>query len=173
MEVSEQEKLITRLKEKYEGEILHIEAPYNFLTILLRKEKIIEIIKFLYDSPDTSFQYLTSLAAVHYPDVKQIFVVYQLHNLVNNHRVRLKISLPEENAVTQTLTPVFAAANWMERETYDFYGVIFQGHPNLQRILNVDEMTIFPMRKEYPLEDQTREDKNDAMFGRNLQHDVK
>jgi NADH-quinone oxidoreductase subunit C len=61
---------------------------------------------------------------------------------------------------------VFAAANWLERETYDFYGVIFEGHPNLKRILNVDEMIIFPMRKEYPLEDQTREDKNDSMFGR-------
>ncbi|MEJ7643531.1 MAG: NADH-quinone oxidoreductase subunit C [Chryseolinea sp.] len=173
MEVPEQEKLINTLKEKYEDEILHIETPYNFLTIVLRKEKIIEIIKFLYDHPDTRYQYLTSLAAVHYPDLRQIVVVYQLHNLVNNHRVRLKISLPEENAVTQTLTPVFAAANWMERETYDFYGVIFEGHPNLQRILNVEEMTIFPMRKEYPLEDQTREDKDDSMFGRNLQQNAK
>ena len=54
----------------------------------------------------------------------------------------------------------------MERETYDFYGVNFKGHPDLRRILNVDEMIIFPMRKEYPLEDQTREDKNDSMFGR-------
>jgi NADH-quinone oxidoreductase subunit C len=65
-----------------------------------------------------------------------------------------------------TLTSVFQAANWMERETYDFYGVNFEGHPNLKRILNVDEMTIFPMRKEYPLEDQVRQDKNDTMFGR-------
>ena len=54
----------------------------------------------------------------------------------------------------------------MERETYDFFGVVFEGHPNLKRILNVEEMSIFPLRKEYPLEDQTREDKNDAMFGR-------
>ena len=92
--------------------------------------------------------------------------MYQLHNLVNNQRIRLKIYLPVENPVAPTLTGVFAAANWLERETYDFYGVIFEGHPNLKRILNVDEMIIFPMRKEYPLEDQTREDKNDSMFGR-------
>jgi NADH-quinone oxidoreductase subunit C len=65
-----------------------------------------------------------------------------------------------------TLTTLFPAANWMERETYDFYGIIFQGHPNLTRILNVDEMIIFPLRKEYPLEDQVREDKNDQLFGR-------
>ena len=92
--------------------------------------------------------------------------MYQLHNLVNNQRIRLKISLPAENPVTPTLTSVFSAANWLERETFDFYGVVFEGHPNLKRILNVDEMIIFPMRKEYPLEDQTREDKNDSMFGR-------
>jgi NADH-quinone oxidoreductase subunit C len=54
----------------------------------------------------------------------------------------------------------------MERETYDFYGIRFDGHPNLKRILNVDDMTDFPMRKDFPLEDQTREDKRDGMFGR-------
>jgi len=81
-------------------------------------------------------------------------------------RLRLKIYLPVASPTVSTLTPVFAAANWMERETYDFYGVVFEGHPNLKRILNVDEMIIFPMRKEYPLEDQVRQDKNDSMFGR-------
>ena len=65
-----------------------------------------------------------------------------------------------------TLTDVFSGANWMERETYDFFGVLFTGHPELNRILNVEDMIIFPMRKEIPLEDQTREDKNDLMFGR-------
>ena len=92
--------------------------------------------------------------------------MYQLHNMVSNQRLRLKIYLPIENPVVKSLTAVFPAANWMERETYDFYGVIFEGHPNLKRILNVDDMIIFPMRKEYPLEDQIRVDKNDAMFGR-------
>ena len=166
MEASAQEKVINSLKEKYEGEILHIETPYDFLTITLKKEKIAEIIRHLYDNPETKFQYLTSLGGVHFPDLKQIAVVYQLHNLVTNQRLRLKIYLPVEDPVTETITPIFPGANWMERETYDFYGVNFKGHPDLRRILNVDEMIIFPMRKEYPLEDQTREDKNDSMFGR-------
>ena len=166
MEASAQEKVINALKEKYEGEILHIETPYDFLTITLKKEKIAEIIRHLYDNPETKFQYLTSLGGVHFPDLKQIAVVYQLHNLVTNQRLRLKIYLPVEDPVTETITPIFPGANWMERETYDFYGVNFKGHPDLRRILNVDEMIIFPMRKEYPLEDQTREDKNDSMFGR-------
>lgn len=166
MEASAQENVINALKKTYEGEILHIETPYDFLTITLKKEKIAEIIRYLYDNTETKFQYLTSLGGVHFPDLNQIAVVYQLHNLVTNQRLRLKTYLPSDNPVTDTITPIFPGANWMERETYDFYGVNFKGHPDLRRILNVDEMIIFPMRKEYPLEDQTREDKNDSMFGR-------
>ena len=86
--------------------------------------------------------------------------------MATNQRVRLKIYVPAENPVVPTLTNIFPAANWMERETYDFFGVIFEGHPNLIRILNVEEMIMFPLRKEFPLEDQVREDKNDSMFGR-------
>ena len=166
MESIDQDKIINALKAKYEEEILHFEMLYDFLTISLKKDKIVEIIKHLHDHPDTKFQYLTTLCGIHYPELNQITVMYQLHNLVSNLRIRLKIYLPAENPVVPTLTPVFPAANWMERETYDFFGVTFQGHPNLKRILNVEEMIIFPLRKEYPLEDQVREDKNDTMFGR-------
>ena len=185
---SQEEKLVSIIKEKFEGEIVLVEQLYDFLTITLKKDRIIEIIRFLYDHPETKFQFLTTLAATHYTDIEKhrtimgqastkdvettpgpsghIAVMYQLHNLFTNERVRLKIYVPIENPVVPTLTNVFAAANWMERETYDFYGVIFEGHPNLKRILNVENMIIFPMRKEYPLEDQTREDKSDKMFGR-------
>jgi len=163
---SQEEKLVSIIKEKFEDQVVLVEQLYDFLTITLKKDRITEIIQFLYDHPDTKFQFLTTLAAVHYPDNNQIGLMYQLHNMYSNERVRLKIYLPIENPVAPTLTNIFAAANWMERETYDFYGVIFEGHPNLKRILNVDEMIIFPMRKEYPLEDQTREDKEDDMFGR-------
>ncbi len=160
------EKILEILKQRFEGEILHSEMLYDFPVISLKSEKIVEIIKYLYDHPETKMQYLTTLCGIHYPDQNQIAVMYQLHNMVSNERVRLKIFLPIENPVVKTLTTVFPAANWMERETYDFYGVIFEGHPNLKRILNVEEMIIFPLRKEYPLEDQVRVDKNDAMFGR-------
>jgi NADH-quinone oxidoreductase subunit C len=166
MEVADQEKIIGVLKEKFEGEILQVDMLYDFLTVSLKKEKIVEIIRHLYDHPDTKFQYLTTLCGIHYAEQNQIAVMYQLHNLVSNQRIRLKTFLPADRPVTRTITPVFLGANWMERETYDFFGVIFEGHPDLRRILNVEEMIIFPLRKEYPLEDQTREDKNDTMFGR-------
>lgn len=115
------ERIIELLKEKYEDEVLGIDSPFDFLTVSLKKEKIVEIIQFLYDHPDTRFQFLTTLCGIHYPDLKSIAVMYQLHNLFNNFRIRLKIFLPEGNPVTDSITSVFLGANWMERETYDFY----------------------------------------------------
>lgn len=163
---TESERPVSIIREKFEDQVVLVEHLDDFLTVTLKKDKIIEIIRYLYDHPDTRFQFLTTLCGIHFPERNAICVMYQLHNLVSNQRIRLKVYLPVENPVVPTLTPVFAAANWMERETYDFFGVIFEGHPSLRRILNVDEMIIFPLRKEYPLEDQTREDKNDSMFGR-------
>jgi NADH-quinone oxidoreductase subunit C len=159
-------KIIEALKDKYEDQVLGIESPYEFLTVSLKQEKIVEVIQYLCDHPDTGFRFLTTLCGIHYPEQNAIAVMYQLHNMITNQRIRLKIFLPADNPVTPTITSIFSGANWMERETYDFFGVVFQGHPNLKRILNVEEMIMFPMRKEFPLEDQVREDKSDRMFGR-------
>lgn len=166
MESARIEKVLSVVNEKFEGEILGSGMERDFFTIVLKKENVADIIGHLYHHPDTKFQYLTTMCGIHYPDQAQIAMMYQLHNLYSNERIRIKTFLAESNPTLPTLTTVFAAANWMEREAFDFYGVIFEGHPNLKRILNVDEMIIFPLRKEYPLEDQTREDKNDLMFGR-------
>lgn len=166
MDLEQQEKIVATLNEKFHGEVVHAEMHRDFLTITLGREKIVDVIKHLYEHPEMRFQYLTTLCGIHYPELEMLAVMYQLHNLYNNTRIRLKVFLPESEPKIKTLTSVFAAANWMERETYDFYGIVFEGHPNLQRILNVDDMIIFPMRKEYPLEDQIRHDKDDQMFGR-------
>jgi NADH-quinone oxidoreductase subunit C len=114
------------------------------------------------------FQFLTDITGVHYPDRKgeELAVVYHVHNLKENVRLRIKIFVSIEKPDVFTATGLFSGANWMERETYDFFGVNFIGHPDLRRVLNVDEMDYFPLRKEYPLEDQTRIDKDDEMFGR-------
>jgi NADH-quinone oxidoreductase subunit C len=81
-------------------------------------------------------------------------------------RIRIKTFVAMANPRLASLTSLFPAANWMERETFDFYGILFEGHPNLKRILNVEYLDYFPMRKEYPLEDPTRHDKDDRFFGR-------
>jgi len=166
MELAAQEKIISVINEKFQSEVVEAGMIRDFFTVVLRSEHVVDVIAHLYHHPDTKFQYLTTLCGIHYPDQNQIAVMYQLHNLETNQRMRLKVFLPIAQPVVRTLTTVFSSANWLERETYDFFGVIFEGHPNLKRILNVDDMMIFPLRKEYPLEDQTREDKNDLMFGR-------
>jgi NADH-quinone oxidoreductase subunit C len=157
-----------RLVEKFGEQVTNFEEPYGMLTFEASKDMNLKILQFLYDDPELRFQFLTTLCAVHYPDQKgrELAIVYHLHNLIDNVRIRFKIFTDINQPDVFTATKLYEASNWMERETYDFYGVNFVGHPNLKRILNVDEMDYFPMRKEYPLEDQTRKDKDDEMFGR-------
>lgn len=157
-----------RLIEKFGESLSTIEEPYGLLTFTAPKELNLKILQFFYDDAELQFQFLTDLTAVHYPDKKgaELAVVYHLHSLKNNIRLRLKVYTDINDPKVYTATSLYASANWMERETYDFFGVEFVGHPNLKRILNVDEMDYFPLRKEYPLEDQTRIDKDDEMFGR-------
>ena len=157
-----------RLIEKFGDQVKGFEEPYGMLTFEVPKELKQKVLQFLYDDEELRFQFLTDLAAVHYPAYvgRELAVVYHLHNLVDNIRIRFKAFLPIEKPDIFTASKLFEAANWLEREAYDFYGVNFVGHPNLKRIQNVDEMDYFPQRKEYPLEDQTRIDKDDEMFGR-------
>ena len=157
-----------RLIEKFGEQVSNFSAPYGMLTFEAPKEMNLKVMTFLYDDEELKFRFLTTLCGVHFPEQKgrEIAVVYHLHNLEENIRIRFKIFSDINDLKIYTATGLFSAANWLERETYDFYGVNFLGHPNLKRILNVDEMDYFPMRKEFPLEDATRKDKDDEMFGR-------
>jgi NADH-quinone oxidoreductase subunit C len=157
-----------RLQEKFGDNVSNFEEPYGMLTFEVQPENNVDVLRFLFDDEELKFRFLTDLTAVHYPAFpnREIAVVYHLHNLVDNCRIRFKVFVPVAKPDVKTATEVYEAANWMEREAYDFYGVNFTGHPNLIRIQNVDEMDYFPQRKEFPLEDQTRIDKDDEMFGR-------
>jgi NADH-quinone oxidoreductase subunit C len=157
-----------RLTERFGDRVTNFEEPFGMLTFEVPGEMNVETLRFLYDDEELQFRFLTDLTAVHYPAYRgrELAVVYHMHNLVDNCRIRFKVFLDIAKPDVQTATEVFSTANWLEREAYDFYGVNFVGHPNLIRIMNVDEMDYFPMRKEFPLEDQTRIDKDDEMFGR-------
>jgi NADH-quinone oxidoreductase subunit C len=157
-----------RLTEKFGEQVSAFTEPYGMLTFESSKDLNLKVLNFLYDDEELRFRFLTDLCAVHYPDLqgKELAVVYHLHNLQDNVRIRFKVYTDINKPDVYTATGLFSSANWMERETYDFYGINFVGHPNLKRILNVDEMDYFPMRKQYPLEDQSRIDKDDEMFGR-------
>jgi NADH-quinone oxidoreductase subunit C len=157
-----------RLAEKFGESISQVEESFGTMSFTAPKDLNLKVMQFLYDEEELQFRFLTDLTAVHYPDRtgEELAVVYHLYNFQARIRLRLKVYTSIEDTRVFTATRLFESANWMERETYDFFGVNFVGHPNLKRILNVDEMTYFPMRKEFPLEDQTRTDKDDEMFGR-------
>ncbi|MFY8107630.1 MAG: NADH-quinone oxidoreductase subunit C [Bacteroidia bacterium] len=160
--------LLKEIQEEFGHSLISADEPYGLLTIELESGKILDLLKYLYNHPTLQMQFLTDLCGIHYPHQtgKELGVVYHVHSLIHNLRVRIKCFMPTDQAFIPSITSLYSAANWQERETFDFYGIIFNGHPNLKRILNVDEMDYFPLRKEYPLEDGTRTDKDDTYFGR-------
>lgn len=158
--------ITTAIEAKFPGAIEKSELPYNMPSITVKKEQVHDVLAFLKTDAEWNFHFLTDLTGMQTADEKQLGVIYHLHNMVKNIRVRIKTFVDINKPEVPSATDLWPGANWMERETYDFFGVRFKGHPNLKRILNVDEMDIFPLRKEYPLEDQTRDDKDDRMFGR-------
>ena len=162
------ESIKQKLTEKFGDQLIDWEEPFGMLTFTAQKDLNLKVLQFLFDDAELKFQFLTDLTAVHFPDRKnqELAIVYHLHNLIDNIRIRFKVYTDISKPDVFSATALYQSANWMERETYDFYGVNFVGHPNLVRILNVDEMEYFPMRKEFPLEDQSRLDKDDEMFGR-------
>ena len=160
------DKVTTRLNEQFPGMHMEAELLYDFPVFTVDHTKVHDILKFLKEDPDLNFHFLTDLTGMQTADEKQLGVIYHLHNMPKNMRIRIKTFFDITKPEIATATDLWVGANWMERESYDFYGIRFKGHPNMSRILNVDEMDIFPLRKEYPLEDQTREDKEDKMFGR-------
>jgi NADH-quinone oxidoreductase subunit C len=157
-----------KLTAQFGEAVTAFEEAYGLLSFEAPKEMNLKVLQYLFDEEQLQFRFLTDLCAVHYPEQtgRELAVVYHLHNLPQNVRIRFKVFTSVEQPDVFSATALYASANWMERETYDFYGVNFVGHPNLKRILNVDEMDYFPLRKEFPLEDQTRIDKDDEMFGR-------
>lgn len=159
--------LLTLMSQQFGDDVKNTNEDFGLLAVETSKEKIIEVLGFLKTNEELQFIYLTDITAVHYPSESlSMAVVYHLHSLKHNVRIRIKVFLDGNKPEIPSATVLWNGANWMERETYDFFGVIFTGHPDLRRILNVDDMDVFPMRKEYPLEDPNRVDKKDFFFGR-------
>ena len=160
--------LLDALQIRLGSKIITSEVLYDTLVIEILPSEAFGVIQLLKNDADLSFNFLTLIGAVHYPEEqgRELCVVYHLHSWKNAIRLRIKCYLSKENPSIKSLTPLFDGANWQERETFDFFGVNFEGHPNMTRILNMDEMDYHPMLKQYHLEDATREDKDDRFFGR-------
>lgn len=157
------------LTEKFPSQVNDFVQIHDILTFEVETASIVEVMRFLRDDATLRFNFLTTLCGMHFPDAgeeRRLAVVYHMHNWIDNKRIRIKCFMPESNPEIDSVTDLFLSANWQERETYDFFGIVFKGHPQLKRILNMDEMVSFPMRKEFPLEDGARTDKDDRFFGR-------
>lgn len=160
-----------KLTETFNNDVFNFQQERDIFTLEASADKITALILYLKNDSDLRFHFLTDLCGIHYPDneSERLFaVVYHLHNWYENKRLRIKVYLNGEKPEIKTISNIFLSSNWMERETYDFYGINFIGHPQLKRILNMDEMVSFPMRKEFPMEDSGRTDKDDRFFGRTV-----
>lgn len=157
-----------KLNARFGGVIRSSQMDFDFPVFVVEKNQIVEVLEFLKNDPGLNFSFLTTMCGIHFPENQgqEFALMYQLHNLEKNWRIRIKIFMGEKDLDVPTITHLFASANWQERQEYDFFGFRFKGHPDLRRILNMDEMNYFPMRKEYALEDSGRDDKKDKYFGR-------
>ncbi|AZA58682.1 NADH-quinone oxidoreductase subunit C [Chryseobacterium shandongense] len=159
--------VLEAITREFPESVISSSEPYGMLTIEVKKEDLKKIVHYLKDS-SLEINFLTDVCGIHYPEFpdKEIGVVYHLHNMMTNFRIRIKVFMSRENIEVDSLVDLYAGANWMERETFDFFGIKFKGHPDLRPILNMEDLGYHPMLKEYRLEDGTRTDKDDAMFGR-------
>jgi NADH-quinone oxidoreductase subunit C len=131
--------------------IVGAQESFGELTVLAKAEKIIEVLTFLRDDPACQFACFTDLCGADYPEREKRFdVVYQLLSPKKNLRIRVKVETDEATPVPSAI-PVFPAANWCERETYDLFGVVFEGHPDLRRILTDYGFEGHPLRKDFPM----------------------
>jgi NADH-quinone oxidoreductase subunit C len=158
-----------KLQDKIGDALLSAEQHQDFPVFIVAKDELKDTLRFLKEDPDMGFHFLTTMCGIHYPELpaeQEFWMMYQLHDMPRNRRIRVKAFMSRGDMDVPAVSDLWPTANWMERQEYDFFGFHFTGHPNLVRILNMDEMNYFPMRKEYPLEDLQRDDKSDKYFGR-------
>ena len=150
------EQITKIIEEKFPGQVLGSVTHAGQVGVMLKKDMIRDICLFLRDEPSIRMDHLADLTAVDYSaypgDTGPRFeVVYNLISTVYRHRIRLKVRVPEESPRVDTVSSIWQTANWHERETYDLMGIIFDGHPDLRRILMPEDWEGHPLRKEYPL----------------------
>jgi len=144
--------LVKKLRDTFAGAISEATEFLGQLSIRIERSRIVEVCDALKRDAETPFNYLSDLTCVHYPDQREapFEVVYNLYSIPSNERVRLKVSVNGEGV--ESVTSVWPAADWLEREVYDLFGVMFLNHPDLRRILLPPDWEGHPLRKDYPLE---------------------
>jgi NADH-quinone oxidoreductase subunit C len=145
------------LQEKFPQAVIEVSFHAGEATVLLKKDSLTEICRFLKEDPALRMDYLSNLCGVDFPEREQRFeVVYHLFSVSKRHRINLKVRAADAEPVP-TVTGVWRTANWHEREAFDLLGIPFEGHPDLRRILLSDEWQGHPLRKEYPVKGYDRD----------------
>ena len=145
--------IIDKIKQKFGDKVVETHSFREDQTITLAKECAFEVAQYLRDEPSLDMNFLMDLTAVDYLNKKPVRfeVVYHFYSLKHNHRVSIKIPVEESDPVVDSLDSLYKSANWYEREVWDLYGIKFNGHPNLKRILLYEGFKGHPLRKDYPI----------------------
>ncbi|MCF6157012.1 MAG: NADH-quinone oxidoreductase subunit C [wastewater metagenome] len=141
------------IKAKFPKAIVDSSIFRSELTLVVEKGYITEVAKFLKEDKELNFNFLSDLCGVDRIETDGVFeVVYHLYSIDKNHRVRLKVPVPSHEPYIPTVVNIWKTANWHERETYDMFGIIFEGHPDLRKILTSEDFEGYPLRKDYPVD---------------------
>ena len=150
--------ILARLRGRLGARVLDTHEHHGDHTAVVAAEGIVDALRFCRDEPDLGFDMLMDLTAVDYlkypgrEDGPRFDVVYHLYSVTHNHRVRLKVPVEQDAPTVPTATALWPIANWLEREVWDMYGIRFDGHPDLRRLLLYEEFVGHPLRKDYPME---------------------
>lgn len=144
---------LQRLRKFNSDAVEDVQTFRGETTINIRANHLHTVCEFLRDMPDLSFKYLSDVTALdHYPGEPRFETVYHLLSFETNERLRLKVRIAGENPRVDSMVPVWPAANAFEREVFDLFGIHFQGHPDLRRILMPEDWDGHPLRKDYPVQ---------------------
>jgi NADH-quinone oxidoreductase subunit C len=150
--MSESNLAVKKLKDKYPASILDVKIFRDEVNVTVQKKDIFEICKFLHSDPDLQYHMLTDLCGVDlFPGTPRFEVVYLVNSIKNNQRLRLKVRVEEKESIS-SVESIWKVANWYEREVYDLFGIPFENHPDLRRIMMWDGYEGHPLRKDFPVE---------------------
>jgi NADH-quinone oxidoreductase subunit C len=142
------EDLAARVRERFPDVLL----ARGEVTVIVDRTELLDALIRLRDQPDLAFRFLSSITATDHPGTEpRSWVVYELRSIDHAHRIRVKVGLPADDPHVASVTPMFPTADWQERETYDLFGIVFDGHPDLDRILMPDDWEGHPLRKDEAL----------------------
>ncbi|MGM0578012.1 MAG: NADH-quinone oxidoreductase subunit C [Myxococcota bacterium] len=144
--------VVDAIKARFPDAVVSDHAWRGDDTVVVKRERLVEICRFLEEDPEMAFNLPVDVCGVDYLGWKEprFEAVYHLYSLTKRHRIRLKVELEEDDPTVPSVTCVWKGVDWFEREAYDMFGIIFEGHPDLRRILLYEEFEGHPLRKDYP-----------------------